>query len=762
MRRFLRRLSPSMFQRRLLLLSVTCCVITLFLALRVAHLTVSQGAMWRQRAELALVRCTAIPTRRGPILDRHGRILAEDVPGYDLTVRYTVIGGTWAYEQAKLVAREEVGQKWFDLPPDVQSEAIRRHVAVFDSQTERLWDQLAALGGKKRREIDDRLLTIQQRTQRMVSAVQRARLAAWDRGPDDRMRLEQIAQPIGEQVAYHAILSGIDDGVRMAAMRWIADTLEQGSCSPWQHVAVQRSKQRHYPAESHAVTIDRRWLPMPMRTDDPVTCRVDGVGIHLTGGLRPCWKEQEKRPFDLLEDLGGYLPGDLAGEWGLERSRESTLRGVRGRVRHRVDEQRRDASAPEPGQPVQATIDILLQARVHALMDPRFGLMKLQPWHGNPSSEVLGIALRGAAVVLDVSSGEIIAAVSTPGFTRRQWEEDRDTIAGDAIDRRHWNRAVQIAYQPGSTLKPLIYCAAVTDGVLPIHGTVRCNGHLYPERPNRYRCWYYKMYERRHGELNGPESLARSCNIFYYTLGRRLGQRSLTAWLDRFGLGRTTECGLWEETGGDVPSPAVNRGEDLGNSLHMGIGQGPIRMTVMQAANAYATLARHGHALPPTLTRDTTSARVRSDMQVHPAALTAVEKGLYLAANADFGTGYQITTGQGRERIFNLDDVTVYGKTGTAEAAVRWSDTNGNGGRDDGEFWVDFDRNGHRDAREMVPRSDHAWCIAIVRSQRAGASRKRGGPYVIAVLAEYGGSGGRIAGPIVNQIAHALRAEHYL
>ncbi len=281
MRRFLRRISPSMFQRLLLFMASGCAVVTVLLGWRLAHLTVAEGAMWGQRAELALVRSSAIPTRRGPILDRHGRVLAEDVPSYELAVRYTVISGAWAYDQARTAARTETDGAWESLTPETQADLAREHVQRFDAQAERLWDQLAALGGRTRSEIDDRLLTIQQRTQRMVSAVQRARLAAWDHGPDDAVRQEQIAQPIGEQVALHAVLEGIDDRVRMAALRWIADAHDQESHSPWQHVAVRRAKQRSYPAEAQSVTLARTSLPATLRDETPTTWALEGVGIHL-------------------------------------------------------------------------------------------------------------------------------------------------------------------------------------------------------------------------------------------------------------------------------------------------------------------------------------------------------------------------------------------------------------------------------------------------------------------------------------------------
>lgn len=762
MRRFFRRISPSMFQRRLMLLVLACAMVTLVLGFRVAQLGVVEGALWRQRAESALIQSNAIPTRRGPILDRHGHVLAEDVPSYDLAVRYTLIDGTWAYDQGRRRAIDSAGTVWTTMTPSAQAAAVQREMVSFDRRIERFWAQLASMEGSSRSVIDQRLLVIQQRTQRMVSAVQRARFAAWEGTSASEVPREQIAQPIAEQLTFHAVLPAINTSIRMAATRWIAEADRQPQASPWQHVVVRRSKQRDYPMESHEIAIDRSTLPSPLQAKEPILCSVEGVGIHLTGGLRACWKELKARPFDLVEDRSGYLPGDLAGGWGIERQCESQLRGARGRLRTRLDGGRHERAVPHPGKAVQTTIDILLQARIQALMDPAFGLMRLQPWHGNPPPELLGTPLRGAAVVLDAGNGDVLAAVSTPGFTRRAWRENPTEITNNAIDRPHWNRAVQMAYQPGSTLKPLMFCAAVTDALFPIDGTIRCNGHLYEEFPDRYRCWYYKLFKQRHGNLNGPESLARSCNIFYYTLGRRLGMARLVSWMDRFGLGRATLCGLPEETTGDVPVPNRDPTSGTAESTYLGIGQGPVRWTVMQAAAFYAALARGGQKVQPALVRTSEKEVPDADLQLHPAAVDSVMKGLYLAANSNLGTAHHITTDAGREAIFNLEEAEIYAKTGTAEAAVQWSDRDGDNEREAGEYWVDFDRNGRRDPRESVPRSDHAWCIAIIHGHHKASARGAVGPYVIAIVAEYAGSGGRIAGPVANQIAHALRAEHYL
>ena len=173
----------------------------------------------------------------------------------------------------------------------------------------------------------------------------------------------------------------------------------------------------------------------------------------------------------------------------------------------------------------------------------------------------------------------------------------------------------------------------------------------------------------------------------------------------------------------------------------MGIGQGPVTWSPLHAANAYATIARSGDWLPPRLVMGGEApAPSGRDLHLDTRAVTAALAGLDYAVNNAGGSGNHMTTDEdgGLEPIFNLEGVRLWGKTGTAEAPDLMVDDDGDGpGRP-------------RAARV----GDHSWFVV-----RGGKDRPR---YAVSVVIEYGGSGAKVSGPIVNQILHALRAEGYL
>jgi penicillin-binding protein 2 len=246
--------------------------------------------------------------------------------------------------------------------------------------------------------------------------------------------------------------------------------------------------------------------------------------------------------------------------------------------------------------------------------------------------------------------------------------------------------------------------------------------------------------------MHGHEAIMHSCNIYFYTAGRRMGLQRLSQWYSDFGLGRITRCGLPEEVTGDLPDPHKPAGEqDIADATFMGIGQGPIRWTPIQAANAYATLVRGGIWTPPTFIKDQDrlDSRERIDLHLNAAAVREALQGLDDVINNPESTSRTLRVYEGREPIFNVEGVKLYAKTGTAEGVPHRVDANGDNRitRDD----------------QIVKSGDHAWVMCLV--QPAGHTKPT---HVVAVVVEYGGSGSQVAGPIVNQIIHVMQREGYL
>lgn len=767
MRHSLRNTIPSQFHRRLLLLGVLAAAAMSLLLLRVAALTTLHAEAYRIEARQALVRSELIPTTRGRIFDRFGRVLAENQPCFDVAVRYDVLAGSWAYEQAYRDARRLHGAPWIELGYTARERHIQEHLPAYEAQVEALFETLSRLGGVPREELarrrDDVVARVSQTADRLWEIWRRQRLDQID----EPVALRDVSQPIAEHQAHHAILFALDAEARAAVEKLIAQAAGNeprrdeadrpvfNDLAVWRQVRIERSTTRRYPLESIEVEVARDAFPTPLRDPQAGRVRVAGVGLQLVGQLRPVQREDMQRlPFvsDGNVNLKGYRLGDLAGRWGMEASREDVLRGTRGRVVHRLDSGEQTRTEPVPGDDVLLSVDIHLQARIQALMDPQLGLMKTQAWHfdGADQSPNYHQPLAGAAVVLQVTTGEILAAVSVPCFSLDDLAHRADWVWNDPVDLAYVNRAYGRSYMPGSAVKPMVLSALVTEGRLGEHDAIHCGGMYDPSHPNIWRCWIYKMSDGRytHGSLTGPEAIAHSCNVFFHTAAARLGTRRLVSWYDRFGLGRVPDIGLPQREVASGHLPDLERGEELRNThfsmssgLFMGIGQGPIDWSPVQAAAAYATLARQGEKITPTLLRqEVPGVRRGEDLRLSSRGAAMSLAGLEQAVK--YGTAHHVTIDGRREPIFTLEGVKVLAKSGTA---------------DPGRQWRDLNRDGRRDPGEVRQWGDHAWVVVLV--QKAGSSRP---DYAVAVLVEHAGSGGRAAGPLANQVLYALRAEGYL
>lgn len=773
-----------MFQRRLGMLAMAAAVACVPVAAQLTRLAVVEGVQRRAEAEARLQRRSWHPTHRGRILDRFGRVLALDRPAFDVALDYSVLTGDWAEQRAGEYVRERYRAVWSRLD-DRQRSALQRQAApLFHAHLDRLMELLAAQAGLPRAELERRRADIIDRVEAMYAHVVEARrqrelqrLAGerrwWRRDDADQLaQLERrIRQPIAEQRAPHTLLPRVDDRLGFELLR-LADervhlsgrpprpddpAFELVELAPGLHVVD--VSDRAYPFDTVTVDVDLRTLPGPLRREASQSVTVEGVASHVLGRMRrgvhredmearqralEADPELARRSYIELDgggpvDRGRYELTDAVGARGLEAHYEHWLRGLRGVRIEQLESGQTRSVEPEPGRDLRLTLDIMLQARIRAAMSPQLGLARVQPWHDNPSLPV-GTALAGAAVVLDIDAGDILALVSTPPRL------DQAEAAPGALADPLVHRAIATPYPPGSIAKALVLASAISRGVLDPAGRIACTGHLLPDRPDLFRCWIFTRFGTTHSDVLGHdpdprESLMVSCNIFYYTLGRRLGVEGIVDTYRRFGVGESAGLGLDQEYPGGVERFGGGRLQ-LQDAMMMAMGQGPVTWTPLHAADAYATLARGGVRVQPRLVL-TDQPPVVHETGLSEAGLEAALAGLFLAVNDPrFGTGEHLTIDGRREPIFNVPGVRVWGKTGTAQAPQRE---------------VDLDGSGPAPARLM--QGDHSWFVVLAGPAGHGASRPM---YAIAVVMEYAGSGARVSGPIVNQIIHALRAEGYL
>lgn len=785
-------------RRLVLLLALMVGPLALLLA-PLFWLTTARAESARAEAEARLVRRTWLPTARGRILDRKGRVLAQDRPSYDIAIDYRVLTGEWIDTTARAFARALNRAQWSELTEDQRLELVALARPAYEAHWTAAWHQLARISGQSVGELDERrraiIESVRTRRDAVLGTRREAELAALrDKGaeptPEQIASIERrIASPISEEQSAHVLIERAPDPVALAclALEGSEAMLEPLGASSQEAVRlgggeasrsnrtdrvdaipgliVRDAGDRDYPMDAVRVRLDRATLPSPVRKPGPIDLAVDGVGAHVLGWMRTrvfaedvdvrqaalealpaLASEARVRTGDTIIDRGEYREGDRVGHVGAESAMEATLRGLRGLRFTAVDTGEVRTIDARPGGDVRLTLDAVLQARIQGVMSPDLGLAVTQAWHGPPNDLMpVGTALNGAAVVLDIDSGELLALVSTPALSRATLRDQPEMIFDDALNLPLVNRPIERVYPPGSIVKPLILSWAAHRGAYRPGQTIDCTGHLLPEHADRLRCWIYKRGGGTHTaqlghELAGPEGIMVSCNIFFFTMGRRLGPAGIVEGYQAFGVGDSWGLGAGVESRGllGVGGEGRTLGVSMGDAIQMGIGQGPVAWTPLHAADAYATLARHGVRVRPTLV----AGRRGRDPDSVPLPAWAVDeamRGLALAVTDSRGTGHHLVIDGVREPIFNAPGVSIWGKTGTAAARRAVSGPDGEG--PDGPLVVDM---------------DHSWFVVLVGRQ---GDRPR---YALSVVMEYAGSGGKVSGPIVNQIIHALIAEGYL
>ncbi len=802
----LRSILPRMFHRRLFLLACAAGAVYGALALQGARLTLARGAELRARAEDRLINRTWLPTVRGRILDRKGRILAQDKPSYDLTVGYTAITGEWARARSWSAARRAARHRWAEMSESQRRELADRLRPAYDRHLAEAWAYAGRELGLPATDLDARRADVIASVTARHEAVTRARResalakARATLKPDEVLTVAQAREidrqasgPIREQTAAHSVAARLSDEVALRLDIALAEQVEielgEGPDGEIVRDRVERLPEfrlrdvgeREYPLETIGVEIDRRSFPGPLAAESPMLYRADGVAVQVIGWMRDGVRAEDagaraerlRVDAELRElardedgvDRGEYREFDRVGHSGVEASMEHDLRGLRGRRIRHLDTGAVSVTPAEPGRDVRLTIDALLQARIQAVMSPELGLGLVQPWNasprlnadGTPNPAYLppGTPLAGACVVLEIDTGDVLAMVSTPTFSRRDLREEPDRVFASRHGQAFLNRAIARPYPPGSIAKALVLAGASVRGVYAPGDRIACHGHLFPGDENVFRCWIFKRtqgaarvtHSAQFGhDLNAPEALMVSCNIFFYTLGMKLGPAGIAGVYRDFGVGAAWDLGIGQEYPGAVggaPRGTTSEGTwslTAADAAQMGIGQGPVDWTPLHAADAYATLARAGvRVTPRVVVGRPTRTPDPPEVPLTPDVLREAMEGLGRSVNDERGTGHHILLdADTRETTFNAPGVWVWGKTGTAA----------------GQEVIDPDGDGPEPG--TLRQGDHSWYVILV-----GRHGER--PlYAVAVLMEYAGSGGKVSGPIANQVVYALMAEGYL
>ena len=435
---------------------------------------------------------------------------------------------------------------------------------------------------------------------------------------------------------------------------------------------------------------------------------------HTLGYLGEISKSKLKNTNNLF-----YSQGDFVGKNGLENIFESTLRGKKGHKEVEVDVSGRELKTirrlpSESGNNLILTLDVKVQAELEKAMT------------STPEKIV-----NGSAVVIKVQTGEILAIASKPTFDPNEFAEGITSGSWRKLinDEMHplQNRSIHSQYPPGSTYKIAVAYAALEEGVIDPETTIYCPGHFKLGR-GRYRCWK----KSGHGAVNLHDALVQSCDVYFYTLGHRMGIDTLARYAKKFGFGTPAGIGLSREKSGLVPSTQwklKNRKKAwlLGETIIASIGQGYNLVTPLQQANMMAAVANGGMLLKPYIVKrieepgGTTIKEffpeIRGKIAGSSENLEVIRKALRDVVNGVRGTGK-------RSRLKNI---IVSGKTGTVQV-------------------VRMKSNEELEKEDEVPYKyrDHAWFVAFAPYEKPEIA--------VAVLVEHGGHGGTTAAPIAKKV----------
>lgn len=422
-----------------------------------------------------------------------------------------------------------------------------------------------------------------------------------------------------------------------------------------------------------------------------------GNMAHLLGYTREISKQQ-------LANAPYYYPGDLVGQAGIERTFEQDLRGREGVEYVAVNKfGQRVASYNEGKNDVPAKngfdlfigIDIQLQELAEKLLEGR----------------------RGAVVAVNPEDGGVLALASKPDYDPRSFSGKvtasvfRELSNNEASPLLH--RAIMSQYPPGSTWKMLIAMAALQEGIINEQTTINCGGGLQ----------YGGKFRKCHG-AHGPTAVRKaiqtSCNVFFYTLGMRLGYEKFERYGKMFGFGMKSGVDLPHENGGLLPTKSWlesrlgKGGASEGRLVNYGIGQGEILVTPLQMAVYTAAIANEGTYNQPhvvthirnNITNRKEPLNYRSEkLPIDKSVFKIIKDGMFDVVNVSGGTA----------SAAKLYDVSVCGKTGTAE-------------------------NPHG--------QDHAWFVAF--------APKENPKIALCVFVENAGFGGAIAAPIAHKLLDAF------
>ena len=425
---------------------------------------------------------------------------------------------------------------------------------------------------------------------------------------------------------------------------------------------------------------------------------------HLLGYIATV-TEKEKNKSPLFS-----IPGLKIGKAGIEKQLDDTLRGQNGNIKLEVNafgrimkEIERDTGTP--GEDIYLTID----SRLQKVAEDAFGDES------------------GAAVVMDVHSGEVLALVSLPSFDPNLFEK--------GISHKDWNelinnekhplinKAISEHYSPGSTFKVIVALAALEAKKINKNTVFDCSGAMQLGQ-HKFHCWKHSG----HGLLNVVSALKHSCDIFFYETALKTGIETIASTARLFGLGSDYDLPFDNIQKGLIPDENWKQKKfhtkwQKGETVLAGIGQGYVLVTPLQLVTMLSRVVNGGYEVSPHFIKMTMQDKssIRK-LPVDEKNLEIVKQGMFEVVNAEGGTA--------RRAYFNVKGAKLAGKTGTTQVRrITMKERQSGIISDDKLPW-------HL--------RNHALFIGYTPHDNP--------KYAVAVIVEHGSSGSAVAAPIASQI----------
>ena len=416
---------------------------------------------------------------------------------------------------------------------------------------------------------------------------------------------------------------------------------------------------------------------------------------HILGYVQ-AMSEEDMEKYRPQDENSGYDYDTKVGRDGVEYTFEDWLHGTNGTARVTRTASGTITSTvytedPVPGNHVYLTIDIQLQEAVERILETGIYELQLKRDEDNAKytmegnlDEVREDIQGGAIVVVDVKTGEPLAIASYPTFDLSSIIEDYSDLL-EAENNPLFNRALNGAYEPGSTFKPCTAIAGLTENIINTETQIECTGLFtkYADQGYAPACWIYTQTDGQltHSFDNVTEAIKDSCNIFFYTVADNLGIRKLMEYAKNFGLGESTGIEL-SETTGNMANPDNHLNYDVdswvdGDTVQAGIGQSDSMFTPLQLAEYCAAIANGGTRHSAAILKSVRSydysrqlyqkeTEVLSTVESADYNWAAVQRGMYLMANditSSSSTVYYALSNYS----YNGVSLPVAAKTGTSQ-----------------------------------------------------------------------------------------------